>query len=76
MFGFIGDIVEGAVDTVVDVVDTTISTSADILGGLVEGELPTSNQITTLIYNGMTVIEIAAATNLAENVIINILEDE
>jgi len=24
------------------------------IGDIVEGELPTSNQITTLIYNGMT----------------------
>ena len=76
MLGFIGDLVEEAVDTVVDVVDSTVCTSVDILGGLMEGELPTSNQITTLIYNGMTVIEIAAATNLAEDVIIGILEGE
>jgi len=44
------------------------------IGDIVEGELPTSNQIATLIYNGMTVIELAAVTNLAEDVIIGILE--
>ncbi len=60
MFGFITDAIE---------------TGLDVVSGLVEGELPSSRQVSELVSTGLSVAAIATATGFSIEVIQDLIDD-
>lgn len=60
MFGFVTDVIEDGLD---------------VMGGLLEGELPSKRQVASLVNAGMTIYTISEITGVASDVLENMLDD-
>lgn len=58
-----------------DFLTDSIENGLNVLGGLVEGELPTKRQVAKLLADGATVYGIAEATGLAVEVIQELVDE-
>lgn len=61
MFGLLEDIVDSAVDLVVD----TASSSVNVVGSLASGELPTGDDVHVLLNAGYTYAQISSMSGLS-----------
>lgn len=60
MFGFVTDAIEDGLD---------------VVGGLLEGELPSKRQVASLVNAGMSIYAISEVTGIASDVLENMLDD-
>jgi len=59
-----------------DVFTDVIEDGFDVVGDMLDGELPQSRQIASLISAGLTISAISEMTGVAENVISEMMNDE
>ncbi len=71
MFDWLTDTVE----EVVDAVDETFDTSLGVLDNLMDGELPSRQQLTTLVESGLSIYAIADITDTSVDALQKILEE-
>lgn len=53
----------------------SVENALDVMGGLIEGEIPTSRQVAELVDAGVSLYSISEATGVAVDVLEKILED-
>lgn len=58
-----------------DSLTNAVENGLDILGGLVEGELPSKRQLATLISSGVSIYTISEVTGYSVEVLEKILEE-
>ena len=58
-----------------DFIGGAVSNVLNIAGGLLDGELPTQDQVVKLAYAGLTIHEISEATGLALDLVEGFLND-
>ena len=63
------DFVENIVDETVDLVETAVDTTLDVGIGLIHGEMPSKDQLVTVLATGISIYEISSATGFAVEVL-------